>query len=217
MTIIDFPVRAEAVTAVAAPVAVPRPRRARRVSTSVGLSLFALLLVQAWGAALAVDGAAASVEALAALLVAAVVALFRLRIPVPGPAIHDRQLDLIISVGAGTTTAALVALQASGSPHGLGLLAAVPTSVAVLAAVVGTRTMWHLRAVPVVLATAWPVPWTTLAAHVDGATPAGWVATGVVVTVVVVLAGGAVGGGSAALTRRRAALGRPVIALAVQP
>jgi len=48
---------------------------------------------------------------------------------------------------------------------------------------------------------------------VDGATPAGWVATGVVV----VLAGGAVGGGSAALTRRRAALGRPVIALAVQP
>jgi hypothetical protein len=160
---------------------------------------------------------AASVEALAALLVAAVVALFRLRIPVPGPAIHDRQLDLIISVGAGTATAALVALQASGSPHGLGLLAAVPTSVAVLAAVVGTRTMWHLRAVPVVLATAWPVPWTTLAAHVDGATPAGWVATGVVVTVVVVLAGGAVGGGSAALTRRRAALGRPVIALAVQP
>ena len=213
MTIIDFPVRAEAVTAVAAPVAVPRPRRARRVSTSVGLSLFALLLVQAWGAALAVDGVAASVEALAALLVAAVVALFRLRIPVPGPAIHDRQLDLIISVGAGTGTAALVALQASGSPHGLGLLAAVPTSVAVLAAVVGTRTMWHLRAVPVVLATAWPVPWTTLAAQVDGATPAGWVATGVVV----VLAGGAVGGGSAALTRRRAALGRPVIALAVQP
>jgi len=54
VTIIDFPVRAEAVTAVAAPVAVPRPRRARRVSTSVGLSLFALLLVQAWGAALAV-------------------------------------------------------------------------------------------------------------------------------------------------------------------
>ncbi len=215
MTIIDFPVRAEAVTAVASPV--PVPRRARRVSTSVGLALFALLLVQAWGAALAVDGVAASVEALAALLVAAVVALFRLRIPVPGPAIHDRQLDLIISVGAGTATAALVALQASGNPHGLGLLAAVPTSVAVLAAVVGTRTMWHLRAVPVVLAMAWPVPWTTLAAHVGGATPAGWVATGVVVTVVVVLAGGAVGGGSAALTRRRAALGRPVIALAVQP
>ena len=209
MTIIDFPVRAEAVTDVVAPVAVPRPRRARRVSTSVGLTLFALLLVQASGAALAVDGVAASVEAFAALMVAGVVALFRLRIPVPGPAIHDRQLDLIISVGAGTTTAALVALQASGSPHGLGLLAAVPTSVAVLAAVVGTRTTWHLRAVPVVLAMAWPRPWTTFAAHVDGATPAGWVATGVVVTVVVVLAGGAVGGGSAALTRRRAALGAP--------
>ena len=121
----------------------------------------------------------------------------------PGPAIHDRQLDLIISVGAGTATAALVALQANGSPHGLGLLAADPH---VRRGPRGRRghpdDVAPIRAVPVVLTMAWPVPWTTLAAHVDGATPAGWVATGVVVTVVVVLAGGAVGGGSAPASPR---------------
>lgn len=142
------------------------------VSPGVVLGVLVLVVTQVVGAVEALRAMADAPVVMAAPLLMAAVALARLRMPVPGPPIHDRQLDLIISLGAGLTACALVATQMTGHGHELALLAMAPTAVAVLGAVVGTRTLWHLRAVPALLAMAWPAPWEAVLAHFGPGSPA---------------------------------------------
>ncbi len=162
------------------------------MSPAIVVGLVLLIGAQVAGVVVALRTVADAPVVMLAPLVLAVVALARLRMPVPGPAIHDRQLDLIIGLGAGLTACALVACQLAGTGRELGLLALAPTAVAVLAVVVGTRTVWHLRAVPALLALAWPAPWMALSAHFGAASSARLaVLLGVgVVAVAVALVGG---------------------------
>jgi hypothetical protein len=150
--------------------------RARTVTVAVTpgvvLGVLVLLGAQVTGAVEALRAVTDAPVVMLAPLVSAAVALARLRMPMPGPSIHDRQLDLIVGLGAGLTACALVACQLSGSGRELGLLALAPTAVGVLAVVVGTRMLWHLRAVPALLALAWPAPWTALSAHFGAGSPA---------------------------------------------
>jgi hypothetical protein len=171
-------------------------RRARTATVAVppGVVVGLVLLIgaQVAGAVGALRTVTDAPVVMIAPLVMAAVALARLRMPAPGPSIHDRQLDLIIGLGAGLTACALVACQLAGTGRALGLLALAPTTVAVLAVVVGTRTVWHLRAVPALLALAWPTPWMAVSAHFGAASPARLaVLLGVgVVAVAVALVGG---------------------------
>jgi hypothetical protein len=146
-----------------------RRRRARAtpvaVSPVVIVGVLVLLVAQGAGAAEALRTMADAPVVMAAPLVMAAIALTRLRLPMPGPSIYDRQLDLIISLGAGLTACVLIATQIAGSGRELGLLALSPTAVAVLGAVFGTRALWHVRAVPALLVLAWPAPWTAVTAH----------------------------------------------------
>jgi hypothetical protein len=162
------------------------------VTPGVVVGLVLLIGAQLAGAVEALRTVTDAPVVMVAPLVMAAVALARLRMPVPGPSIHDRQLDLIVGLGAGLTACALVACQLAGTGRVLGLLALAPTTVAVLAVVVGTRTVWHLRAVPALLALAWPAPWTAVSAHFGAASPARLgVLLGVgVVAVAVALVGG---------------------------
>lgn len=164
-------------------------RSATPISQRVTIALGVLVAAQAFAAVAALrTGAGAPVAVLAPLLVALVVGTARLRERPAGPPIHDRQLDLIVAAGAGAGAAALVAAQLTGAGDRLGLLAAAPTAVAVLAAVVGTRRLWQARAVPTVLLLVWPAPWVALAAVAGpGAVPVGGLA-GLVVGLAVVLA-----------------------------
>lgn len=172
-------------------------RRGARTATvavppGVVVGLVLLIGAQVAGAVGALRTVTDAPVVMIAPLVMAAVALARLRMPAPGPSIHDRQLDLIIGFGAGLTACALVACQLAGTGRALGLLALAPTTVAVLAVVVGTRTVWHLRAVPALLALAWPAPWMAVSAHFGAASPARLaVLLGVgVVAVAVALVGG---------------------------
>lgn len=136
------------------------------VSRSVRI-VVALVLVVQMAVAVAAIRAADAVPfgtALAAV-VAVALAVVLLRRPVNGPDIHDRQLDLILVTGGAVAVGVLAVAQLTGSAHELGLLAAAPAAVAALAATVGTRRLWQLRGVPVVLAAGWPGPWSGPVAH----------------------------------------------------
>ncbi|QJY48284.1 hypothetical protein [Pseudonocardia broussonetiae] len=110
-------------------------------------------------AAVAVPVAGAPAVLLLLPVAAVLLTALRLAEPTGGPAIHDRQLDLIVASGAGAAAVVLLAADLGGATHDLGLLAAVPAAVAVLALVAGTRRLWHARAVPGLLLLAWPAPW----------------------------------------------------------
>jgi hypothetical protein len=141
-------------------------RRARTTHTpGVVVGVLALSVTQVAGAVEALRTMSDSPVVMVAPLVMAAAALTRLRMPMPGPAIHDRQLDLIISLGAGLTACVLIVTQMAGSGRELALLALAPTAVAVLGALVGTRRLWHLRAVPALLVLAWPGPWAGILTH----------------------------------------------------
>ena len=190
-------------------------------------------------------GAAATVLAAlgsgpAALLVlpaaAVVLAAVRLAQRPAGPAIHDRQLDLIVSAGAAAAAVVLVALGLTGAAHDPARIAPAAAAVAVLAAGVGTRRLWHARAVPGLLLLAWPAPWALAAGPADalarvagGAVAAGTVAglvagvalavalrTGVLVRLGTVLAGPLAGASVGALVVAVPLAGRagPVLAMA---
>jgi hypothetical protein len=94
-------------------------------------------------------------------LAAAIVAAVRLRRPLAGPPIADRELDLIVGGGALAVTAVLLIGQVAAPAHALGLLAAVPALCAALALAAGTRRLWQDRAVPAVAALGWLLPWST--------------------------------------------------------
>ena len=127
-------------------------------------------------------------------VLAVVLAGLRLREQPAGPNIHDRQLDLIIVVGAIVGAVTLIVAQLTGAGGELGRLAPPFVAVAVLAAIVGTRRLWQVRAVPMLMLLAWPAPWTAAAAVI----PAGAVVNGVLpglavgVTVAVAVRAGAV-------------------------
>ena len=162
-------------------------RKPAAASAGFAVAVLVLLLVQALGVMAALHTMVVAPIVMAAPLTMAAIALIRLRLPLPGPPIHDRQLDLIISLGAGGTACVLVVSQLTGTGRALGLLALAPTAVAVLAAVVGTRRLWHLRAVPTLLALAWPAPWAALITHVGaGSAAAVAVIVGVGVVAIVV-------------------------------
>jgi hypothetical protein len=114
---------------------------------------------------------------------AVVLAAVRLAQRPAGPAIHDRQLDLIVGAGAAAAAVVLVALGLTGAAHDPARIAPAAAAVAVLAAGVGTRRLWHARAVPGLLLLAWPAPWALAAGPADalsrvagGAVAAGTVA-----------------------------------------
>lgn len=95
-------------------------------------------------------------------LLAVAVALPRLRGPVPGPDIADRELDAIVAGAAGIAVVALVGVQLTDPGSGLGALAVAPAAVLVLALGSGTRRLWHLRALPALLVVGWPAWWSGL-------------------------------------------------------
>jgi hypothetical protein len=177
VTITESPIRMGGALAVGllpldgAQAAATRRRRARAtpvaVSPGVIIGVLVLLLGQVAAAVEALRTMAdAPIVMAAPVVMAAAVAATRLRIPLPGPPIHDRQLDLIISLGSGLTACVLIVTQLTSTGRELGLLAMAPTAVAVLGALLGTRMLWHLRAVPALLVLAWPVPWLAVLAHV---------------------------------------------------
>lgn len=133
----------------------PRPSRAV-VATS--LRVTPPVILSALAVTLSVLDLAAGELAVGLLpIVAAVAAVPRTLGALPGPDIHDRELDLIVT---GAAVLAAVALLVVGTPG----LALAPVSVAVLAALTGTRRLWHLRASPAVLVLAWPGWWSALPA-----------------------------------------------------
>jgi hypothetical protein len=131
------------------------------------------------GAAVVLLGLAAlsAPVALAVPLAAGFALALRLRRPVPGPPIADRELDLIVGVGAVAATVVLLVGQVLHPSLGLAALAAAPALVAVLAFGAGTRRLWHAKVVPVVVTLGWLVPWaalgTTVALAVGAALVAG--------------------------------------------
>ncbi|ODU02721.1 MAG: hypothetical protein ABS81_16795 [Pseudonocardia sp. SCN 72-86] len=152
-------------------------------SLSVRTVVGVLLLTQAVTAAAAVRAAdALPFGAALAAVVAVAMAVVLLRRPVDGPDIHDRQLDLILVAGGAVAVGVLAVAQLTGSAHELGLLAAAPAAIAALATTVGTRWLWQLRGVPVVLAAGWPGPW-------SGFAPVVPVAVVVAVTAAILLRG----------------------------
>jgi hypothetical protein len=207
VTITESPIRTAGAPAVALLPASGawRPAGRRRVrwvpttlSPAVVIAVLLLLVAQVVGVAEALRTmAAAPVVMVAPLVLVCAVALIRLRMPLPGPPIHDRQLDLIISLGAGLTACILIVTQMVGAGRELGLLAMAPTAVAVLGALFGTRMLWHLRAVPALLVLAWPAPWAAVTAHL---------APGSLARLAVLLCVGVVAIAIAAQTRSRRAL-----------
>ncbi|WP_130291809.1 hypothetical protein [Pseudonocardia sediminis] len=105
---------------------------------------------------------AGSPELLVAPVLALVAAALLLRERPSGPAIHDRELDQILAAGAAVAAVALLIGQVVEPARALGVLAAAPAAVVVLALGVGARRLWHARAVPALLVLGWPAPWQLL-------------------------------------------------------
>lgn len=152
-------------------------RRTRRARSSASLlsslrvtGLLGVIAAASVVAAVVAPVAGAPAVLLALPVAAVLLAALRLAQPTGGPAIHDRQLDLIVATGAGAAAVVLVAAHLGGAAHDLALLAPVPAAVAVLALVAGTRRLWHARGVPGLLLLAWPAPWAAAAATAGTAT-----------------------------------------------
>ncbi|WP_344420708.1 hypothetical protein [Pseudonocardia ailaonensis] len=118
-----------------------------------------LCLAVAFGALIAGELLAGRPAGVVAAAAAALVAAVRLRAPLPGPRIHDRELDLVIGAGAAFVAVALLVGQVVAPGRALGVLAVTPVVVAVLAVALGTRRLWHARGIPVVTALGWFLPW----------------------------------------------------------
>jgi hypothetical protein len=112
---------------------------AATVSARIAVPIVVLLLAQTAAAVAAVgDRPSAAIGPVVLAGVAVVLGMLRLRERVPGPDIHDRQLDMIIAWGAAAVAGALVVAQLSGAGSDLGLLAPAAAAVAVLAVRVGS-------------------------------------------------------------------------------
>lgn len=194
----------------------PRPTRRGGHAHATGHGLVALLglLVgaQAWALADAVAELRDVPVAPAAVALLAVLAgVAGLRAPATGPDIHDRQLDLIITAAAAPVAVALIVLELTRPVGALGVLALPATVVAVLATVVGTRRLWQVRALPVLLALAWPAPWAAAVAATGDAPLLHGLLGSALVGVALALAV------RTASARRPAARRAPVIALSAPP
>ncbi|GAA4967641.1 hypothetical protein WHI96_06360 [Pseudonocardia tropica] len=149
--------RSAAVESLRAWQSVPLPLSSQAVAT-VSLRVAAPVLLGVLAVTLCViDLLAGELAAGVLPLVAAVAAVPRTLDALPGPDIHDRELDLIVTAAAVLGATALVVVGVPG-------LALAPASVAVLAALCGTRRLWRLRAFPAVLVLAWPGWWAALPA-----------------------------------------------------
>lgn len=96
-------------------------------------------------------------------LLAAIVGWYALRRRPSGPPIHDRQLDLIITVLAFLAGAELLHLGLRGSAGNFFLAGAASLmAVAIVAAGWGTRALWQLRWPVALLALTWHQPWRAL-------------------------------------------------------
>jgi len=99
-------------------------------------------------------------DAVAAVpVVAAALAWRSVRSSPRGPQIHDRQLDLIVSVLAAAAAVELLVLAHHAADSVFAALGSCLVAVAIIAAGWGSRALWTLRWAVGLLALAWRAPW----------------------------------------------------------